>query len=421
MWRICVCDEKNSRLNRPGRLAKYLWYIAGAVFIIEAGSFFCWDTPYFMVAGAGTLPATMNKWFFVAIITCAYAGALAISSRIVSLPLCRRMASVFLGVSSSFLFFIILIFVLRLYYSRSFLVIAFAASSFWLYAGQRLFFSTDQRRYGFTPGSIIQDLKNQWRGNFVEITTPGSVEAFDVMVISPNQDRPLPPEWTRYVTNRMIQGAPVVHPETLYEFTFGRLPLDYMAGGPGVVIRPHRVYFFLKYICDWVMLILFGVPAILAIGVISLAILCFSGRPIFFIQERIGKNGAPFHMVKFRSMTKAGEITAIGRLLRKRRLDELPQIWNVLRGEMSLIGPRPETPELTRQYTEQIPFYQYRYSILPGITGWAQVNYGYASKISENKIKLSYDLYYVKYASLLLDILIVFKTIKTILIGFGSK
>jgi lipopolysaccharide/colanic/teichoic acid biosynthesis glycosyltransferase len=126
-------------------------------------------------------------------------------------------------------------------------------------------------------------------------------------------------------------------------------------------------------------------------------------------------------MVKFRSMTPAGEVTAIGRLLRKYRLDELPQIWNVLRGEMSFIGPRPETPDLTVVYTEEIPFYPYRYSILPGITGWAQVNYGYASLTRENKIKLSYDLYYVKHASLLLDILIVLKTIKTMAAGFGAK
>jgi lipopolysaccharide/colanic/teichoic acid biosynthesis glycosyltransferase len=331
------------------------------------------------------------------------------------------MQSVVLGVSAGFVFGVLAIIILRSYYSRAFLGIASAVSFFWLYAGQRLFFSVNQIRYGFTPGSIIQELKNDWRDNFIEITSPDSPEAFDILVVSPYQEQPLPPEWTRYVTNMMIQGAPVVHPGAVYEFFMGRLPLKYMAEGPGVVIRPPRTYFYLKYLCDWAMLAVLGLPALLCMGVVYLAILCFSGRPVFFVQERIGKNGAPFRMIKFRSMTGAGEITAIGRLLRKYRIDELPQIWNVLRGEMSFIGPRPETPELTRKYTEKIPFYPYRYSILPGITGWAQVNYGYASVTSENKIKLGFDLYYVKHASLLLDILIALKTIKTILIGFGAK
>jgi lipopolysaccharide/colanic/teichoic acid biosynthesis glycosyltransferase len=331
------------------------------------------------------------------------------------------MQSVVLGVSAGFVFCVMVIFILRSYYSRAFIGIALVVSLFWLYAGQRLFFSANQVRYGFTPGSIIQELKNEWRGNFIEIDSPDSPEAFDVLVVSPYQKHPLPPEWTRYVTNMMIQGVPVAHPGTVYEFFMGRLPLKYMAEGPGVVIRPPRAYFCLKYLCDWTMLAVLGLPALFCLGVVSLAILCFSGRPVFFVQERIGKNGFPFRMIKFRSMTGAGEITAIGRLLRKYRIDELPQIWNVLRGEMSFIGPRPETPELTRKYTEKIPFYPYRYSILPGITGWAQVNYGYASVTSENRVKLGFDLYYVKRASLLLDVLIVLKTIKTILVGFGAR
>ena len=403
------------------RLVQYLWYLIGIALIFKAGSFFCWDTAYFWLLEAGMLPLPADKWLFLAVIFCAYAVALIIAKRIVSTPLCMRMPSVFLGVSSSFVFFIILIFAFRLYYSRSFLTIAFAISFFWLYAGQRLFFSTSQMRYGFTHGSIIHELKEEWRNNFVEITTPDSREEFDILVVSPYQDHPLPQEWTRYITNMMIHGVSVVHPGAVYEFFAGRLPLKYMVDGPGVVIRPPKIYLHLKYLLDWAILAVFGIPLFLCICVVSLAILFSSGGPVFFVQERIGKNNAPFRMVKFRSMTDAGEITAIGRLLRKYRIDELPQVWNVIKGEMSFIGPRPETPELTSLYTEKIPFYPYRYSILPGITGWAQVNYGYASVTSENKIKLSYDLYYVKNASLLIDILIVLKTIKTMLIGFGAK
>ena len=403
--------------NRP---AMYLWHTIGAALILTAGSFLYWGTPCFWLPQAGTLPPPADKRLFLAVMLAAYVAALAIAGRIVSMPLCGRLQSVFLGVSVSFVFFVMVIFIMRFYYSRPFLVFGFAASLFWLYAGQRLFFSASRIRYGFTPGSVINELRDEWRDNFVEISLD-SPEAFDVLVVSHCLEHPLPPEWARYITNMMILGVPVVHPGMVYEFFAGRLPLKYMAEGPGVVIRPARAYFYLKYLCDWIMLAVLGLPALLCIGAVSLAVLCFSGRPVFFVQERVGKNGRPFCMAKFRSMTCAGEITGIGRLLRKYRIDELPQLWNVLRGEMSLIGPRPETPELTRRYTEEISFYPYRYSILPGITGWAQVNYGYASMTSENKIKLSYDLYYVKRASLLLDILIVFKTIKTMLIGFGAK
>ena len=411
----------DNMLGSRNRLAQYLWYLAGAPFIFGFCSFICWDTAYFWLPKSGTLPYPVDKWLFLAVIFCAYTTALVIAKRIVSTPLCMRMPSVFLGVTSSFIFFIIMIFAFRLYYSRSFLTIAFIISFFWLYAGQRLFFSANQIRYGFTHGSVIQELKEEWRSNFTEIISTDSSDEFDVLVVSPYQDHPLPQEWARYITNIMINGLPVVHPGTVYEFFAGRLPLQYMVDGPGVVIRPPKLYLYIKYLCDWSMLVVLGIPLLLCIGVVSVAILFSSGKPIFFIQERIGKNGAPFRMHKFRSMTDNGEITKIGRILRKYRIDELPQIWNVIKGEMSFIGPRPETPELTKLYAEQIPFYPYRYSILPGITGWAQVNYGYASVTSENKIKLSYDLYYVKNASFLLDILIVLKTIKTILVGFGAK
>jgi len=188
--------------------------------------------------------------------------------------------------------------------------------------------------------------------------------------------------------------------------------------------------------------LLVGIIALPLLGLATLVIAPLIKRedkgPVFYNAPRIGRDRKPFIMYKFRTMCENApdlkmpdgstynapddpRMTRIGARLRRSSLDELPQILNIIRGEMSFIGPRPETPELTRLYTEKIPFYPYRYAILPGITGWAQVNYGYASVTSENRIKLSYDLYYVKHASFLLDTLIVLKTIKTILVGFGSK
>jgi lipopolysaccharide/colanic/teichoic acid biosynthesis glycosyltransferase len=177
---------------------------------------------------------------------------------------------------------------------------------------------------------------------------------------------------------------------------------------------------YVKYILDWLLILICLVPAVLCMSVIAAALVCFSGLPVLFVQERIGKNGVPFKMYKFRSMTETGEVTGVGRYLRKYRLDELPQIFNVVRGEMSFIGPRPEVPELTRKYTDKIAFYPYRYSMPPGITGWAQVNYGYAAVTSENRIKLGYDLYYIKHASFALDMFILLRTARTMLFGTGS-
>ncbi len=158
------------------------------------------------------------------------------------------------------------------------------------------------------------------------------------------------------------------------------------------------------------------------------------GGPAFFCQQRIGQNGKPFTLFKFRSMTikkadapslfateEQARITKFGRFIRKFRIDELPQLFNVLLGDMSLIGPRPEQPSFVSQFDEEIPFYAYRHKVKPGITGWAQVVQGYADDTDSTREKLSYDLFYIKHLSLSLDINIVLRTLYTMCTGFGAK
>ncbi|HOE69560.1 MAG TPA: sugar transferase [Brevefilum sp.] len=167
---------------------------------------------------------------------------------------------------------------------------------------------------------------------------------------------------------------------------------------------------------------------------ISLATLLESGFPIFFAQERLGRGGQPFKIFKFRTMERDAEkdgyarmaeendqrVTRVGRFLRKTHLDELPQFINVLRGEMSLVGPRAERPEMVVNFQKEIPFYRARLLVKPGITGWAQINYGYAGTVKETAIKLEYDLYYIEHRSLLMDISIILRTIGTVL-GFKGQ
>jgi len=167
---------------------------------------------------------------------------------------------------------------------------------------------------------------------------------------------------------------------------------------------------------------------------IILAVRLSSPGPIFFRQTRVGLRGHPFTVYKFRTMRQDAEaagavwatkddprVTAMGRFLRKTRLDEIPQLWNVLRGEMAFVGPRPERPEFVQWLSSEIPFYELRHIIRPGITGWAQVRFRYGASLEETKQKLEYDLYYVKHLSLGLDLLIMFETIKTIILRRGAQ
>jgi lipopolysaccharide/colanic/teichoic acid biosynthesis glycosyltransferase len=159
-----------------------------------------------------------------------------------------------------------------------------------------------------------------------------------------------------------------------------------------------------------------------------------SSGPVLYRQERVGKNGRIFTLMKFRSMRvdaeKDGPVwakseddrtTRVGRIIRRIRIDEIPQFWNILRGEMSFVGPRPERPHFVAQLAQEIPFYEQRHLIAPGLTGWAQIKYPYAASIEDARQKLEYDLFYIKNQGLVLDGAILFETIKTILLGRGGR
>jgi len=167
----------------------------------------------------------------------------------------------------------------------------------------------------------------------------------------------------------------------------------------------------------------------------ALAVRLSSPGPILYRQVRVGVNGTTFTLYKFRSMRADAEaqtgavwaskddprITRVGRFIRKLRLDELPQLFNVLRGEMAIVGPRPERPEFVKTLSEQIPYYQQRHAVLPGITGWAQINFKYGDTLEDTITKLEFDLYYIKNMSAGLDIYVIFHTLKAMLLSRGSQ
>jgi len=179
------------------------------------------------------------------------------------------------------------------------------------------------------------------------------------------------------------------------------------------------------------------IGAILSLPIVLLTAVLIkleSRGPVFYKQERVGKNGRTFVLTKFRSMRVDAEqdgpvwaskgdsrTTRIGRVIRKVRIDEIPQFWNILKGEMSFVGPRPERPHFVAQLAEEIPFYEQRHLIAPGLTGWAQIKYPYGASIEDARQKLQYDLFYIKNQGLILDAIIIFETIKIILFGRGAQ
>jgi exopolysaccharide biosynthesis polyprenyl glycosylphosphotransferase len=230
-------------------------------------------------------------------------------------------------------------------------------------------------------------------------------------------------------------GFPVTTMPALYERLLGRVPVEHVGRNLNAVLPVddrgaiERVYWLIKRLSDVVVGLLGLIVVALVIPFVAIAnALCCPG-PLFYRQVRVGRGTQPFTVIKFRTMKPHAErdvgavwagdkdkrVTPVGWLLRKSRLDELPQVINVLRGEMSLIGPRPERPEFVDTLAQQIPFYRARHATKPGLTGWAQVRYGYGNSVEGARTKLEYDLYYVRHAGFYLDALILLKTVAVVL------
>lgn len=248
------------------------------------------------------------------------------------------------------------------------------------------------------------------------------------------------PEWERLFAAAALNGIPVYHYRQIRELETGQVRIDRLSENVLGSLIPNLPYMALKRAIDVVSALLLLPILVPLMLVMALMIRLDSKGPALFIQERMGFRGEIFRMVKFRTMhlrtadddshadreasitrDDDARITRIGRYLRKVRLDELPQIWNIFKGEMSWIGPRPEATSLSEWYENEIPFYSYRHIVRPGLTGWAQVNQGHVTDLDDVTAKLRYDFYYVKNISHWLDMLIALKTIRVVLGGLGAK
>jgi len=235
-----------------------------------------------------------------------------------------------------------------------------------------------------------------------------------------------------------VKGCEVVEWPSFFEKLSGRIAIDNLSPSYFIfqegfskslpMLASRRM---VSLLASLALLILLS-PILLAV---SLLIKIDSPGPVFYRQERVGRGGKIFRIIKFRSMRQDAEgeggprwatqndprITRLGRILRKSRLDEVPQVINVLKGDLNLVGPRPERPAFVEQLGKAIPYYSIRHTVRPGLTGWAQVEFAYCGTIEESKEKLQYDLFYIKNMSVKLDLLILFKTVKIVLLGRGAR
>lgn len=247
------------------------------------------------------------------------------------------------------------------------------------------------------------------------------------------------PNLSRALVNCRLKGVGVYDIPSFYEQLTGKLPVHslkdhWFLSAQGFERQGSGFFKKLKRCFDFMVALLFMILSLPLALIVVLIIKFTSKGPVFYLQERLGESEKPFTMYKFRTMVEGAEkdepkwaeeqderVTTVGKVLRKTRLDELPQLINVLKGDMSFIGPRPEREYFIKLLKKKIPYYSLRFAVKPGITGWAQVNYRYGATVEDALEKLGYDLYYIKNMSLFLDLRILLRTVRVCLFGMGSR
>ncbi len=337
--------------------------------------------------------------------------------------------------AASFMVTLIVFFFFRLDYSRFQFGSSFALTLLWYYGISLMARRVRPEKLAVVPGGDVDSVRSLDRVAFTHLHQPdlGHGEWGGVVA---DLRADLGEGWERFIADCAIAGIPVFHVKQVRESLTGRVEIEHLSENNFGSLIPNLAYVKIKQGIDWLAAV-FALPFLLPMfAVVALLIKRDSPGPVFFKQERMGYQGRQFTVYKFRTMigrdeqverddaiTKSDDarITELGRFLRRTRIDELPQIINILRGEMSWIGPRPEALVLSKWYENELAFYRYRHIVRPGITGWAQVNQGHVAAVDEVLEKLHYDFYYIKYFSPWLDVLIVLRTVYTVLSGFGAR
>lgn len=319
----------------------------------------------------------------------------------------------------------------RVEYSRYQLLVCFTLTVTWFLLIHYAVLRNRPMRLAVVPSPGVEDLPQMKFVAWMPLREPRLIHTTDGVVADLREDHPA--HWQAFLTRCALQGLPIFDVKQVTESLTGRVKIERLSENT-LAYRAHTaVYRKFKRAIDTVAAVVLSPLILLVVGVAGAAIKATSPGPMLYRQIRMGHRGRLFELLKLRTMVhgdQLGErftgeddprVTRLGRFLRKYRIDELPQAWNIVRGEMSWIGPRPEAVELAQFYEQAAPFYSYRHIVRPGISGWAQVHQGNVGGADEAKIKLQYDFFYIKNLSLWLDLIIVVKTIETVLTGLGAR
>ncbi|PMM44463.1 exopolysaccharide biosynthesis polyprenyl glycosylphosphotransferase [Vibrio breoganii] len=402
--------------------------IAHGLGLIIAMTYMLLTSPY----DFGMLPKTVENSIIICLI--GYLVSANIIPRITRYLLVERKYYILPVMTTVYAVIMALILLSRFDYSRPVLIHGFFISILIFYTLSLLLKEERKLKLAAINNFNFQDLKANKNIQLEELVDFGHLpnEEHDGLVV--DLHKKLSVEQARFVADCSINNIPVFHSESIREMVEGKVQTSHLSENAIGSLQPNPIYKGLKRVWESILIIAtfpITIPMMLLTAVL---IKIENPGPAIFIQERIGQGGKPFKIYKFRSMTvrpkgaeskfateEQSRVTRVGKMIRKVRIDELPQFFNVIKGEMSLIGPRPEQESFVKQFEEEIPFYGYRHMVKPGITGWAQTVQGYTDDTESTTEKLSHDLYYIKHLSFWLDMNIVIKTIRTMLTGFGAK
>ncbi|MBE0511392.1 MAG: sugar transferase [Gammaproteobacteria bacterium] len=400
--------------------------ILGLLFVILPAAFYRWDWGFWENIGdphITTLAVVISTYITIAITL----------RRILRYPGEQAAAYILPTILIYAGIAIIILLLLRLPYSSAVLTISFFLAILWFSAGHFIVRNWRTTTLAIVPFGEALELEEKPNYRIISLETPTLPNEYIHGIVADLRADNIGPEWEKFLAQCTLNRIPVYHIKQIKESLTGRVRIDHLSENDFGRLLPSEFYNNLKRSID-VLAVLLSLPVTLPVMLITAWLIKREDHgPALFLQERLGYGGKTFKVYKFRTMYQdqtgkaftTGEddprITPIGKTLRKYRLDELPQFWNVLKGEMSLIGPRPESYQLAEWYEKDVPFFSYRHVVRPGISGWAQVMQGYAAEVDGMKEKLEYDFYYIKHYSLWLDMLIFYKTIRTILTGSGAR
>lgn len=403
--------------------------ISGLLFIVLLPAAVIWPLTEIILSPSNTIINTLLA------ISLAYISSFFIIKKLQKVPESNAIAYAIPVATACWASAAIVLFFLREEaYSRPVLIISFICMLVWIVLGAYLNKKFNRKKFAVVPFGRANNLKDSQNAMMIPLTAPHLNDRRFDGVIADLHSPALDAEWQRFLAQCTLAHIPVYHTQHIIEALTGRVQIKHLSENQFGSLLPSPIYSFFKRVLD-IFLVTISAPLWLPIMLITgLIIKLESDGPMFFTQERVGQGNKTFTVYKLRSMCKDSEkdgaqfaqtndarITRVGHFIRKTRIDEVPQFINVLKGDMSLIGPRPEQRIFVDEFEKTIPFYAYRHVVKPGITGWAQVVQGYAADADDTQVKIEHDFYYIKNFSIWLDLLIIGKTIKTVLTGFGAR